>query len=126
MSKTKVIELIICILSIIALVLAATTDVFATTPGVEELLNQNVNNDYEQIPGLNTNTNVNTNVNTNTNTNTNTNINKNTSTNTNKNVNNTPNELTDAGIDSSISLVILVCGISAVYAYKKIKDYNNI
>jgi len=112
MVKAK--ELIICIISIIALALAITTNVFATnTPGIEELLgntNTNTNtanNEFKEIGVQNTNTN------TNTNTNVNANVNK-----------NTTNTMPNTGVNYSSLVIIAVAGISAVYAYKKIKEYN--
>ena len=33
-------------------------------------------------------------------------------------------EHADAGVDYSIVFIIAVCGVSAIYAYKKIRDYN--
>lgn len=120
MSKTK--ELIICIISIIVLCLAIATNVFATeTPDLNSLManNNTENNNFEQIGEAtnNTNINTNTNVNTNTNTNINANINANTNTNTTKSIPYT-------GIDYSVIVIIAICGVSAVYAYKKIRDYN--
>ena len=116
MSKTR--ELIICIISIIALVLAVTTTVFATdgTPDLNSLMsNSNTEgNDFEEIPEAN-----NTNTNIDINTNTNTNVNTNTDINTNTNVNNNTNTTTSI-------VIIAICGVSAIYAYKKIKDYNNL
>lgn len=116
MSKTK--ELIICIISIIALVLAITTNIFATED-INSLMGNNAgdtaNNDFQQIG--NTNTNTNTNTNDNTNTNTNTNI-------ANNNVNKTATSIPYTGIDYSVVLIIAICGVSAVYAYKKTRDYN--
>lgn len=47
--------------------------------------------------------------------------------NTTNKVNNNTNSNTvmpNAGLDTSITFVIIAFGISAVYAYKKIKDYN--
>lgn len=99
-------------------------------------------NDFTQLTLNNTaNNSANTNTNTNaTNTNTNnasTNTNTNTNTNTVKtnNVNNTNNSsiynntnLPSTGIEDSIpvAMLIVVFGISAIYAYKKINDYRNI
>ncbi len=78
----------------------------------------------------NTNT-GNTNNTNGTNTNTNVNANKANTNNTNK-VNNASvynnTNLPKTGIESSLPVAVLVVvfGISAVYAYKKIKDYRNI
>ena len=43
--------------------------------------------------------------------------------NTNKTNNTTPTTHADAGLDQSVLLIIAICGISAVYAYKKIREY---
>lgn len=94
------------------------------------VLAANTTNDFSDLTGtLNTN---NTNTNTNTNTNgTNTNTNKTNTNNTNKTntssiYNNT--NLPKTGIEDSIpvAMLVVVFGISAVYAYKKIKEYRNI
>ncbi len=97
-----------------------------------------ITDDYllEQDEEENTNKNSNKNTN-NTNKNTN-NANKNTN-NSNKNSNNSnktnntnlygnENNLPDTGIEDSMPtvLLIVVFGISAVYAYKKISDYRNL
>ena len=77
----------------------------------------------------NTNTNTNTTnpigtLNSTTNTNTNT-KNTNTNTNTNSSVyNNT--SLPKTGVDYSILLIMLACAVCAIYAYIKIRNYNNI
>ena len=120
MSKAK--ELIICIIAIIALVLTITTSAFATegTPDINSLMTNNnteENNNFEEI-GETTN-NTNTNTNTNTNVNTNTNINANVNNNT-----NTTTAIPYTGIDYSVVIIIAICGVSAIYAYKKIRDYN--
>ena len=116
---TKVKELIICIISITALVLAITTTAFASeTPDLNTLMagnNTSGNNDFQTI---NETTNTNMNINTNTNTNTNTNVNANVNNNTNTTA------IPYTGIDYSVLIIIAVCGVSAVYAYKKIRDYN--
>ncbi len=120
MSKTK--ELIICIISIIALILAVTTTVFATED-LNSLMGNATNtenNDFQQIEDTTNNTNNNNNTNTNTNTNASATTNN---TNTNSNVNKTAT-IPYTGIDYSVLLIIAICGVSAVYAYKKIRDYN--
>lgn len=115
MSRTK--EILISLLTIIVLILAITTNVFATS--ADDLLNalgnnQN-NNTVTQIPSKDNN---------NTNNNTNNNNNKlNNVVNNKANVSNAT-EHADAGVDYSIVFIIAVCGVSAIYAYKKIRDYN--
>ena len=115
MSRTK--EILISLLAIIVLILAITTNVFATS--ADDLLNalgnnQN-NNTVTQIQSKDSN---------NTNNNTNNNNNKlNNVVNNKVNVSNAT-EHADAGVDYSIVFIIAVCGVSAIYAYKKIRDYN--
>lgn len=102
------------------------TNVFAAdnTNGFDDLTNTlNKNNTSSNDTNVN-NSNVN---NTNTNTNrTNTNVN-NTNKNNNSSIYNNTN-LPKTGIEDSIPVAVLVVvfGISAVYAYKKIKEYRNI
>ena len=74
----------------------------------------------------NTNTNTTNPIGTlNSTTNTNTNTNTNTTTNTNSSVyNNT--SLPKTGVDYSILLIMLACAVCAIYAYIKIRNYNNI
>ncbi len=118
MSRTK--EILISLLAIIVLILAIATNVFATS--ADEIVNalgnnqnNNNNNTVVQIPSKDSN---------NTNNNTNKNNNKlNNVVNNKANVSNAT-EHADAGVDYSIVFIIAVCGISAIYAYKKIRDYN--
>ena len=115
MVKTK--ELIICIISIIALVLAITTNVFATSD-LETLLGNNATNttnsenEFIEIPSTTTPNNTIAN-----------NVVTNNTTNTNVN-NNTTNSMPYTGVSYSSLTVIAIAGISAIYAYKKIKEYN--
>lgn len=115
MSNIKTKELIICLIAIIALVLTITTNVFATTPDINALAqdaNNNSNESFQQIPDNTDNTNkpASTTMNNNNN-----NAN---------NTNNTTKTIPYTGIDYSVVLIIAICGISAIYAYKKIRDYN--
>ena len=112
MIKTK--ELIVCIISIVALILAVSTNVFATD--INALLGQS-NDTFTNIEETNTNTTTNTNTNV-----SNTLLNTNTNVNTNANTNTTT--IPNTGVDYSVVLIIGVCVISAVYAHKKISDYN--
>ena len=125
MTKISTKELIICIITIIALVLALTTDAFATTPSLNELLNDaNTANEFNTIPEGNNTTNntVNNVVNNTINRTTNNTVNN--IANNNAKANNTV--IPDAGLDQSIVFIIAIFGISAVYAYKKIRDYKNV
>lgn len=115
MSRTK--EILISLLAIIVLILAITTNVFATSADylLNTLGNNQNNNTVTQIPSKDNN---------NTNNNTNNNNNKlNNVVNNKANVSNAT-EHADAGVDYSIVFIIAVCGVSAIYAYKKIRDYN--
>ena len=102
-----------------------------TNDGFRELTldssNTNSNNTSSGNTNLeNTNTNTN-NTNTN-NTNSNTNTNKNTNNSSMYNNTNKNSDLPKTGIEDSIPVVLLVVvfGISAVYAYRKINEYKNI
>lgn len=115
MRKTNLIKLF-SILLISVMVMMLCTSVFAAdnTNGFTQLT----------LDGNNTGTNAN---NTNTNTNkANTNTNNTNKTNNTAIYNNT--NLPKTGVESSVpvAMLVVVFGISAVYAYKKIKDYRNI
>ena len=127
MSKGKIRDLIICIVALLILGLVLTTNVFASD--IEDILGNNTNteNEFAPIENRNTNSNTNTNANVTPANNTvnnvanNTNVNK---ANTNANANNSA--IPYAGVDYSVVAVIVVCGASAVYAYKKIRDYKSL
>ncbi len=124
MSKEKIIELIVCLLSVIALILALTTNVFAGDVG-QLLGNSNANNNAGYSNIQDGNRNLNANLGNSYNGNLNNNANNNNA-NANKNANNNVTEMPDTGVDYSVVTIIAICGISAVYAYKKIRDYKNI
>lgn len=129
MKKTNLIKGILLIL--LSIVLIGTTGVYAAndlSSGLdEELLNltdsgnstkkDNTEKDNNIIENNNVNNSVNNNVNNN-------------KSSIYNNVNNTTNNtnLPKTGIGDSIPTMVLVVvfGISAIYAYKKIKEYNNI
>ncbi len=128
MRKTNLIK-VVTILLISAMVMLFTTNVNAAendtgfTDLTSTLNNTSTNNTNTNATNSNTsNTNTNTN-NTNKNTNTNTN-------NTNKNNSSvySNTDLPKTGIEDSIpvAMLVVVFGISAVYAYRKIKEYKNI
>lgn len=129
MKKSIFVKSLLVIL--ISLVMAFTaTSVYAA--------DTNSTNDFDLLEPVNGTSNSNSNSN---NANTNSNANRN-NTNTNTNRNNTNNNalrtnnantynnttLPKTGIQDSLPIVLLVAvfGVSAVYAYKKIKDYRNI
>lgn len=114
MSKIKTKELIICIVAIMILMLSIVTNVFATS--LDDLLG-NTSNQTETIPDRTNNTTNNV-----TNNTTNNVTNNNT---TNNIAKNNTTKIPNAGVDYSIIFIIAVCGVSTIYAYKKIRDYNN-
>ena len=79
--------------------------------------NSNSGSIINQISLTNTNTNTNTNENVST-VNTNTNI-SNVSSNTNNST-----SMPDTGLEDLPWVIIAICGISAIFAYRKIKEYN--
>ena len=103
-------DLIICIISIVMLVLAIATNVFATNTDVGALLG-------------NSNNPVNNNLPQNINNATPNNITPNNVTPNNVNSTNTTT-IPYTGVNYSVIVVIAICGISTIYAYKKIRDYN--
>ena len=115
--KTK--ELIISLVAIFALVLTITTNVFAIQD-IEAALGGNTNtNTFTNIEEDNTTNNV---IN-----NTANNVINNTTNNVTTNVNNANTNKTtmpDTGVSYSSVVIIAICGISAIYAYKKIREYN--
>lgn len=132
MKKISLLEIVVVMIVTLA-VMFMCADTYAADEDYNDLGNFVIN-------GNNTNNSTNTNKNTNTSTNTNTNTNKNTNTNntntnTNKNTNSSSytntntNTLPKTGIESSQSVMLLVAGIatvSAVFAYKKMRDYRDL
>lgn len=121
MVKTK--ELIICIISVFALVLTIATNAFATnTPDIEIMLGGNnttnnvIDDEFTQVPET---TNQDNNLN-----NTNNNLNNVNNTTNTSNTTDTTNTIPYTGVSYSSLVIIAVAGISAIYAYKKIKEYN--
>lgn len=130
MKKTKILKtLIVLIMGMILFTMS--TSVFALDDSDSDL------NFYEDTSdqletNTNTNTNANANTNANTNTSTNTNINTNTNTNVDTNVttnsNNYNTSLPKAGAPENalVGISITVLAITAVYAYRKTREYKNI
>lgn len=126
MKKSNLIKLF-SILLISVMIMMFTTNVLAADDGFQQLtIDNNTTN--------NTSNNTNNNTNSSTN-NTSNNTSNNTNNNTNSNRNNTNNSsiynntnLPKTGIEDSVpvAMLVVIFGISAVYAYKKIKDYRNI
>lgn len=122
MSKLRIKELIICTITSIALILSIVTNVFATD--IMNSLNTAENKNVQEIENRGNNT-VNNLNNTN---NTANNAVNNVTNNTRNNTTNNTNKVTtmpNTGVDYSILLIVAICGISAIYAYKKISDYKN-
>ena len=125
MSKEKIKKLIVCLVALMSLVLIVTTSARATDSiddagNIEDI--SSGNDETETIVDETGNNNTNTNSNSNLNTNENANANSNLNFNSNSNVSSYPN----TGVDYSVVVIIAVCGISAVYAYKKIRDYKSL
>lgn len=125
MEKTNLSKVILGIVTLFAVIFYG-MNVLAADDGYEDLTGMLGNNASANNANANTNTN-------NANTNTNTNTNKvNTNNNTNKtNVNSSSynnGSIPKTGISDSIPtmLLVVVFGISAVYAYRKISEYKNI
>ena len=121
MRKERILKIIVALIMGVVL-FAMTTNVFAAVDADTGLdFYEDTTDELDR--NTNTNTNTNTNINTNINTNTNTN---NVTLNTNTNNYNT--NLPKAGLaeNTMAGVAITVLGITAVYAYKKIKEYKNI
>ena len=126
MKKTNLIK-VFSILFISVMVILVSSNVFAANnTGFNDLTS--TLNPSNSSNNTNTNRNTNTNINTNTNTNRNTNSNTNTNRNTNNSsfYNNT--NLPETGVESSIpvAMLVVILGVSAVYAYRKVNEYKNI
>lgn len=102
-------KLIIEVLIIITLILALSTAVFAdpVIVGGGNANTQNDTNTLNSVPNVISNTTANNTTSYRTNTNTNTTLPK-------------------TGVNDGyvVAILVTVCGISAIYAYKKIRDYN--
>lgn len=126
MKKEKILKIIVVLILGVTL-LAMSTRVFAAVGDSDGLMDlyDDTTNQLNTTNTNNTNTNTNTNLlNTNTlNTNTNTNI-----TNTTLNTNNYNTNLPKAGAaeNKMLGVAFTVLAITAVYAYKKVKEYKNI
>lgn len=130
MSKIKTKELIICVVTLAILILSIVTDVFASD--IMSLGNNsagNNNNNITEIIDRGNNTIGNNTAGNNTagNNTIGNNTAGNNTTGNNVTTNKVANKTTmpDTGVDYSILLIVAVCGISAIYAYKKISDYKN-
>ena len=124
MKKSNLIKVVV-ILGISLMVMLFSTSVMAADPVdlTDTLSGNNTNNANTNSNSANTNSNSS---NTNSNRTNNTNSNRTNNTNNSSIYNNT--SLPKTGISDTIpvALLLVVFGISSVYAYKKIRDYKNI
>ncbi len=138
MKKSNLVKLFSILLMSVMIMLFSTNVLAADENGFNQLtLNSgsntnttNTNNTGNTSNTSNTTTNTN---NTNNSATNNTNTNRNNTNNTNNNSNNNSSvynntNLPKTGIEDSIpvAMLVVIFGISAVYAYKKIKDYRDI
>ena len=119
MKKSIILKSFLVILVCAMLIFAITPVYAATDEGFEDVFNMTNTSNTSNTNTGNTNTR---------NTNTNTNTRNVQNVNALRNTANTTNTLPKTGIEDSLPTVLLVVvfAISAVYAYKKIKDYRNI
>lgn len=119
MKKSIILKSFLVILVCAMFIFAITPVYAATDEGFEDVFNMTNTSNTSNTNTGNTNTR---------NTNTNTNTRNVQNVNALRNTANTTNTLPKTGIEDSLPTVLLVVvfGISAVYAYKKIKDYRNI
>lgn len=122
-------ELVICVIALIVLAITMTQTFASQTitdaneirnlvgGSTNKLTNENATNIQE---GENRNITTNNTVNTTKNNTVNNTINNTAKNNANK------NELPDTGLDTPSIAIVVICVISAIYAYKKISDYKNI
>lgn len=128
MRKTNLIKGISIVL-ISVMVIAFSSSVFAAdnNTGFTDITSTLSNSSNNNSGNGNTNSNI-----ANNNTNSNTNRNTNTNTNSNRNANNSSiynnTNLPKTGVESSVPVAALVVifGVSAVYAYRKIREYKDI
>lgn len=127
MKKTNLMK-VASILLISVMVILFNASVFAAdNTGFNDLTStlSNSSNNSSNNTNVSAN-NTNSNTNTNTNTNSNTNLNINTNSNNSSIYNNT--NLPKTGVESSIpvAMLVVILGVSAIYAYRKINEYKNI
>ena len=127
MKKSNLIKVVsILLISLMVMLFTTTVNAAEEVDLYNELTLDNSNTANTNTNTANTNANTaNTNTNTN-NTNVNTNRNRNTNTNNSSIYNNTALPKTGIGDVVPVAALIVVFGISAVYAYRKINEYKNI
>jgi len=121
MKKERILKILVVLILGMALILMS-TNVFAVLSDSDGLT------DYydDKTNSLDSNTNTNTNTNTNLTTNTNTNTKTNVSANTNTNNYNTNLPKAGAKENTMLGVTVTILAISAIYTYKKVKEYKNI
>lgn len=121
MKKERILKILVVLILGMALILMS-TNVFAVLSDSDGLT------DYydDKTNSLDSNTNTNTNTNTNLTTNTNTNTKTNVSSNTNTNNYNTNLPKAGAKENTMLGVTVTILAISAIYTYKKVKEYKNI
>lgn len=125
MRKSNLIKVVsILLISLMVMLFTTTVNAAENVDLYNDLSLSNTNSSNTNTNTANTNTN--TNSKSNTNSNTNTNSNRNTNTNNSSIYNNTSLPNTGIGDVVPVAALIIVFGISAVYAYRKIKEYKNI
>lgn len=129
MKKSNLIKMVtILLISVMVVLFATTVNAAENNAGFNDLTDTLTNTNTNKAAN-NTNTNTNTN-NAANNTNKAANNTNKATNNTNKSsvYNNTNTNLPKTGIEDSIpvAMLVVVFGISAVYAYKKVNDYKNI
>lgn len=136
MSKMKTKEIIICILAIIALIISLSAQVFAAQ-NLDDLDNE-VEEESGQIPDRtgdeedldadtdteNDDNKIDNKVDNKIENKVDNKVDNKVENKTNNTANNTA-KMPNAGVDYSIVFVIITCGVSTIYAYKKIREYNN-
>ncbi len=134
MKKTNLLKVFFGLVLSVMVIFIATS--VSATDGFTDMTNSLVNSNStgNNLTVGNNSTNTNTSNSNSNSTNTNTNTNRSNVSNTNSNrtnnsssiYNNTSLPSTGIGDSLPIAALVVVFGISAVYAYKKIKDYRNI
>ncbi len=118
----NILVLFLCIVSIILI----SSKVLATEPIITPITGDDYNNAQTITDYGNDSNNSNSNSNSNSSDN---NLSNNTSNNTNsaKRYNNTNKTVPQTGVqDYNIGILLIIAVAAAIYAYKKVKDYNNI
>jgi len=137
MENSKIFKKLVIVMLSLVLVAVCSTSVFATDDDLFLSVNSTGNTatsatDNNTASDNNTTNNTATN-NTNTNNTTNNNTVRNTVTNNTTNntskTNNSVNTLAKTGLSDTngiVALIVIVCGVSAIYSYKKVNDYKKL